>query len=110
MKNDNDLQQAVTEFHKLSLLPTSQHITYDQLKQYLILHINQLLKNDFAALVQLLYRMDIPEEKLRYYLHQNKGEMASGIIAELMIERQLQKAESRRLFTKNNDIPDDEKW
>ena len=110
MKNDNDLQQAVTEFHKLSLLPTAQHITYDQLQQYLITHINQLLKNDFSALVQLLYRMDIPEEKLRYYLQQNKEEMASGIIAELMIERQLQKAESRRLFSKKENIPDDEKW
>ena len=110
MKNDNDLRQAVTEFHKLSLLPTAQHITYDQIKQYLITHISQLLKNDFSALVQLLYRMDIPEEKLRYYLQQNKEEMASGIIAELMIERQLQKAESRRLFSKKEDIPDDEKW
>ena len=110
MKNDNDLQQAVTEFHKLSLLPTAQHISYDQLQQYLITHINQLLKNDFSALVQLLYRMDIPEEKLRYYLQQNKEEMASGIIAELMIERQLQKAESRRLFSKKENIPDDEKW
>ena len=110
MKNDNDLQQVVTEFHKLSLLPTAQHITYDQLKQYLITHINQLLKNDFSDLVQLLYRMDISEEKLRYYLQQNKEEMASDMIAELMIERQLQKAESRRLFTKKNDIPEDEKW
>ena len=110
MKNDNDLQRVVTEFHKLSLLPTAQHITYDQLKQYLITHINQLLKNDFSALVQLLYRMDIPEEKLRYYLQQNKDEMASGTIAQLMIERQLQKAESRRLFTKMEDIPEDEKW
>ena len=110
MKNDNELQQAVNEFHKLSLLPTAQHITYDQLQQYLITHINQLLKNDFSALVQLLYRMDIPEEKLRYYLQQNKEEMASDMIAELMIERQLQKAESRRLFTKKENIPDDEKW
>ena len=110
MQNDQDLQQAVTEFHKLSLLPTSQHITYEQVKQYLIIRINQLLKDDFAALVQLLYRMDIPEEKLRYYLQENKDEMAAGIIAEMMIERQLQKAESRRLFSKKLDIPEDDKW
>ena len=109
MTND-DLQQAVVEFHKLSLLPTSQQITYGQLKQYLIGHINKLLTNDFAALVQLLYRMDIPEEKLRYYLQENKDEMAAGLFAEMMIERQLQKAESRRLFSKKLDIPEDDKW
>ena len=109
MTND-DLQQAVVEFHKLSLLPTSQQITYGQLKQYLIGHINKLLTNDFAALVQLLYRMDIPEEKLRYYLQENKDEMAAGIIAEMMIERQLQKAKRRRLFSKKLDIPEDDKW
>lgn len=109
MTND-DLQQAVVEFHKLSLLPTSQQITYEQVKQYLIIHINDLLANDFAALVQLLYRMDIPEEKLRYFLQENKDEMASGIIAEMMIERQLQKAESRRLYSQQQDIPEDEKW
>lgn len=110
MRNDTDLQDAVAEFHRLSLLPTCHHITYEQVRQYLIIHINQLLAKDFAALVQLMYQMDIPEEKLRYYLQQNKDEMASGIIAELMIERQLQKAESRRLFTKQQDIPEDEKW
>lgn len=109
MTND-DLQQAVVELHKLSLLPTCQQITYGQVKQYLISHVNKLLANDFATLVQLLYCMDIPEEKLRYYLQQNNGEMAAGIIAELMIERQLQKVESRRLFTKQQNIPDDEKW
>ena len=110
MRNDTDLQQAVNEFHKLSLLPTSQYITYGQVKQYLIGHINKLLTNDFAALVQLLYRMDIPEEKLRYYLQENKDEMAAGIIAEMMIERQLQKAKRRRLFSKKLDIPEDDKW
>lgn len=110
MKNDEDLQEAVTEFQKLSLLPSVQLITYQQLKQYLINHINQLLKNDLAALVQLLYRMDIAEEKLRYYLQQNNAEMASDIIAALMIERQLQKIESRRLFSKKHYIPDEEKW
>ena len=110
MQNDTDLQEAAVEFYKLFLLPQTTRISYDQLKQHLINHINQLLKTDFAALVQLLYRMDIPEEKLRYYLQQNQGEMASDIIAALMIERQLQKIESRRLFTKKEDISDDEKW
>ncbi len=110
MNNSADIQTAADELCRLSLLPEIRHISYDQLLQYLAEKVSSLLKDDFASLVQLLYRMDISEEKLRYFLANNKEVMAAKIIAELMIERQLQKIETRRLFKNNNIIPDDEKW
>jgi hypothetical protein len=36
--------------------------------------------------------------------------MGAKIIAALMIERQIQKIESRRLHIKNDDIPEEERW
>lgn len=110
MNSTDDIQEAADAFHELLMVPQVQNISYDELLQYLTCRVNDLLKDDFAALIQLLYRMDISEEKLRYLLVMNKGDMAGEIIAKLMIERQVQKIESRRLFKKNDDITEEEKW
>lgn len=110
MNSQPNIQQAADDLCTISMLPQVTGVSYQQLVDYISAHVAKLLKHDFAALVQLLYRLDISEEKLRYFLHQHKDQMASRIMAELMIERQLQKVETRRLFKKDNNIPDDEKW
>ena len=70
--------------------------------------INDLINDDFQALVQLLYRIDVNEEKLKNLLKQNKNADAALIIAELIISRQLQKIESKKQFknAKKNDVDD----
>lgn len=73
-------------------------------------HVNQLINTDFDRLVSLLYRIDVPEKKMRYLLEQQQGENAPLLIADLIIERQLQKIESRKQFKNDDPIPDDEKW
>ncbi len=85
-------------------------ITFEVLKQTLSAHINQLIQSDFEKLVSLLYRIDISEPKLKHLLKENKGEDAGNTIAELIIERQLQKIESRKKSTGNENISDEEKW
>jgi hypothetical protein len=72
--------------------------------------INDLINDDFEKLVQFLYRLDIDEKKLRKILAANKGEDAGGMIAGLVIERQLQKIRSRREFKRDENIDEDEKW
>jgi uncharacterized protein YwgA len=86
------------------------NIPLEELKQKLSLHINHLINHDFEKLVSLLYRIDVNENKIRQLLKQEEGENAAGLIADLIIERQLQKIESRRKSAKNDSIPDDEKW
>jgi hypothetical protein len=85
-------------------------ISFELLKQRLSTHINQLIRSDFEKLVSLLYRIDISEPKLRLLLQQKQGEDAADTIADLIIERQLQKIKSRKETKKSNNIPDDEKW
>ena len=58
-------------------------------------YINDLIEHDFQKLISLLYRVDVPENKLRQMLRDNPGEDAGKIIASLMIERLLQKIRSR---------------
>ena len=83
----------------------------DHGKEELIARINELLNTDFSRLVAILYRMDVSETKLRKLLQDNPGTDAGNIIAELMIERQLQKIKSRREYKqRDNNINDEEKW
>lgn len=72
--------------------------------------INFLIESDFYALVQLLYRIDINENKLKETLHNNAEKNAGDVIADMIIERQQQKENLRKMFKQQNDIPDDEKW
>jgi hypothetical protein len=72
--------------------------------------INELIVHDFDSLIQILYRMDVSEIKLKAMLQQHASEDAAGIIADLILERQEQKIASRKLFKTAEDIPEDEKW
>ena len=73
--------------------------------------INELLENDFQKLISILYRMDINENKLRTLLSENQGTDAGIIIAQLMIEREVQKIKTREEYRKKDENTDeDEKW
>lgn len=87
------------------------NIALHELEALLSVHINQLIQKDFQRLVALLYRIDVNEKKLETLLHQHAGEDAGSIIAQLVIERQLQKIKSRQQFSRrDDDIPEEEKW
>jgi hypothetical protein len=72
--------------------------------------INYLIQNDFSRLVQILYRKDVSETKLREMLAGHPDEDAGLIIGQLLIEREKKRMESRVRFKKNDNISDDEKW
>ena len=83
----------------------------DEIREKLLLLINELINKDFHALIQLLYRIDVNEKKIRFYLNEKPNEDAAGVLADLIIERQLQKIESRKKFSSgNNKDSDEEKW
>jgi len=81
----------------------------DELKIALARYINDLINHDFDKLLRLLYKVDVSEKILRANLHQQEKD-AGVVIAEMVIDRQLQKIETRRQFKSNNDIPENEKW
>ena len=84
-----------------------QKLSLNELADY----INRLIFSDFSKLVYILYRIDVSEQKLKLILQEHPNEDAGLIIAQLIIERQHQKAESRKKFNiDSKDIPEDEKW
>lgn len=62
----------------------------------LSIKINELINTDFEKLVQLLYRVDVDESKLKRILQENAGTDAGKLIALLLIERQQQKLQSKK--------------
>ena len=71
--------------------------------------INELIKEDFSKLVQLLYRIDVSEAKLKNILQANPNEDAGKLIAQVVIERLAATKKARESFdTTLPKIEDDE--
>ena len=81
----------------------------NDLRQELTGYINYLLVEDFNRLVQLLYRVDVSEQKLKSLLQEQPGTDAAVLIADLIIKRQEEKRQSRGK-SRGNDIPEEERW
>jgi len=61
--------------------------------------INELIKNDFSKLVQILYRIDVSEAKLKYILQAHPNEDAGKLIATVVIERLAATKKAREMFS-----------
>lgn len=82
--------------------------TFSELEQLgpndLIAFINDCIQHDFNKLVQLLYRIDVSEEKLKYILQLNPNEDAAKLIAAVIIERLAATKAARASFSKSGKI------
>ncbi len=69
-----------------------------------------MINNRFEELVQVLYRLDVDEKKLKILLSESEDKNAADIITSLIIERQLQKLKTRKQQGSDPSIPQDESW
>jgi hypothetical protein len=79
-------------------------------RAWLVQKLNELIESDFARVVQILYRVDVNEQKLKSLLQQHTERDAGEIMADLLIERQNQKINKKQGGKENGEIPDEEKW
>lgn len=103
----NILVSDINQSLEISLPDT---ISLEELRQKLVFHINHLINHDFEKLVFYLYRIDVDESKIKKLLDQKGGENAAELIADSIIERQLQKIKSRQQFSKNKSADDETNW
>lgn len=78
-------------------------------KKALAAYLNHLLLNDFSALVQTLYRVDVSEEKVKGVLRENPAADAGDLLAELLVQRQKEKAPATGAFRKDRPS-EEEAW
>lgn len=106
--NENELIKVISNDLEIGL---PANMADEELRRNLAAHVNHLIIHDFQKLVFLLYRIDVNEGKLKHLLKENPGEDAGFVIADLIIERQIQKIKSRRQFRQqDNNIDENEKW
>ena len=88
--------------------------SFEDLRVKWAIYFNDLIHGDFPKLLQLFYRIDVSEDKLRRILKENPDENAGKMITSLVIERLLQKIKSREEFRSRPDRyssdQDSEKW
>jgi len=104
MEDDKYIEQVLNLNRQLTAIQKA------EMKEQLVLYINHLLLSDFNKLIQILYRVDVSEQKLKELLQINPQTDAATIIAELLIQRQQQKIKTKEAFKPNADIPEEDKW
>ena len=79
-------------------------------RESLATYIHELINHDFEKLIHILYRLDVSEKKLKSTLASSSSN-AGMLIAEMIIERQVQKIKTREQFRQqNSNFSDEEKW
>ena len=95
----------------LQTIVTSASVTeQEEEKRALAAYLNNLLLNDFPALVQTLYRVDVSEEKVKAVLKENPEAAAGDLLAELLVQRQKEKAAAKQGFKSKNKPSEEEVW
>jgi len=82
----------------------------EEILEQLISLVNELINTDFHALVQLLYRIDVDEKKLKQLLKEHEGVNAASIIAGLIIKRQVQKIAAKKRPGDREEPGHDDSW
>ncbi len=92
-------------------LPEESGKAYDLLLSWLIEEIDYLIHHNFEKLLLLLYRVDVDEAKLKALLAQHSPSEAPKLLACLILDRQLEKSKTRRLYRSDAQAGDpEERW
>src|SRR4051794_38556623 len=102
-----ELKAALTEGAGL-VIPTA--ISFEELERRLAEHISELLSKDLNGVLQILYRIDVREDRVKKELRLQADKDAGWVIARLIIERQLEKLKTRRAFRRDENMNEEEKW
>lgn len=70
-------------------------LTKNDLKSYLQFAIAWYIEYDFHALVNIFYRLDIHEQKFNTIIQEKIGDELTSGLADLVLEREMQKAQTR---------------
>jgi hypothetical protein len=81
-----------------SLIPLTDIASLEEFKKYLTEKLKFLLDEKFDVLVNILYRIDISEKKLGQLFSGKNRDAIPTALADLIIERQLQKIRLRKLY------------
>lgn len=83
-----------------NLIPNNEFDRLEEFRKYLTKKMKYLLDNNFNLLINTLYRIDISEKKLSELFASKDKELIPERLADLIIERQIQKINIRKRYKK----------
>lgn len=96
------VKEAAHSLQKDFALPSiSEDFSEEDLVSLLTPPIKTMLDRDFEKLLQICYRVDLGEEKLKTILHTSNPETLASDLARALVARQILKAEIRRKYSGN---------
>ena len=75
-------------------------IAWDAILDELGRRVDFLLKHDFERLMSCMYMIDVSEQRFSEAVKSPEGDRPARAIAELILEREVEKMESRRRYTR----------
>ena len=102
----DELLPVLTE----GLSPVQRPSNFEAFRKWLVTTIEELIAKDMESLMFLLYRIDVNEQLVKAQLAEARGENAALIIADLILERQLKKIESRKKYSQPPPGDEAERW
>ena len=85
-----------------SLIPNNDYEKLEEFRKYLTEKMKDMLENNYNLLINTLYRIDISEKKLSKLFSSKNKESIPEKLAELIIERQVEKINFRRQYREGN--------
>ncbi len=77
----------------------AENLSEEQLYQILVNSFDYLVENDFSKLLQILYRADVDQYKLKELLEASGNQNSAEVIARAYIERQKAKVETWKKYS-----------
>lgn len=77
----------------------AENLSEEQLYHILVNSFDYLVENDFSKLLQILYRADVDQYKLKELLENSDNQNSAEVIAEAYIERQKAKIETWKKYS-----------
>ena len=77
------------------------NISESQLREVLVKAFEYLVEDDFSKLVQILYRADVDQDKLKLLLESAENSSSGEVIADAYIARQKAKLEIWNKYSKH---------
>ena len=105
----NENESLISELSNKLEIDLPEKKSLDELKLLLTGYISHLISNNPDKLVSILSRVDVSEKMLKANLL-NQEENASSIMAQMIIDRQMEKIRTRERYRSNDDISDEDKW
>jgi hypothetical protein len=87
----------------IRLTVSKQNTSFEELVHTLSPEIKQLMDKNYQGFLNLLYRIDIPEVKLKKEIALKKEMRMEEVVAELIIKRELQKVVIREFYKNKHD-------